>query len=77
MENELYKKLVELLYNNLYAKIILSALELDIFSNLEDEKTSGELSEKLLLDLINCNHFLNALYSMGLITKENKKYKNT
>lgn len=38
MENELYKKLVELLYNNLYAKIILSALERDIFSNLEDEK---------------------------------------
>lgn len=77
MENELYKKLVELPYNNLYAKIILSALERDIFSNLEDEKTSDELSEKLQLDLINCNHFLNALYSMGLITKENKKYKNT
>ncbi len=60
------------------SRILLSSFELDIFTNInESGTTSIQVSEKLGLDLHACERLLNALVSLGFLTKQNQLFFNT
>ncbi len=59
------------------AKLLLTAVELCIFTNLQEPKTAVEVAEMLGLHPINTEHFLNGLCACEWLTKENGKYFNS
>lgn len=59
-------------------RILLSAVELDIFTTLNnDQLTSKELSEKLKTNWKGTERLINALCGMGFLRKTTDKYSNT
>lgn len=59
-------------------KILLTAVKLDVFSALDHKsRTSGEVAHKLGADPRALALLLNALVSIGLLTKEGEHYQNT
>ncbi len=75
--DENIKKLVKYSYLNMYSHVLIAALDLNLFSNLKDFKTSSQIAKMMDLHEDNTKYFLNALYSMDFITKNDDKYKNT
>jgi SAM-dependent methyltransferase len=60
------------------SRILLSGFELDIFTNLEENGSKAiQISDKLNLDEHACERLLNALVSLGFLTKQNLLYFNT
>ena len=60
------------------SRIFLSAFELDIFSNIVESGTSSRvLAELLQLDDHACDRLMNALVSLGFLTKQNNAFFNT
>jgi SAM-dependent methyltransferase len=60
------------------SRIILSAFELGIFSIIRDRPmTSEAISESLRMNPRSADRFLNALVSIGLLTKINGQFSNT
>jgi len=60
------------------SRILLSGFELDIFTNIDDPgSTSYQIANKLHLDEHACERLLNALVSLGFLTKQNNLYFNT
>ncbi|MBI5854227.1 MAG: SAM-dependent methyltransferase, partial [Nitrospirae bacterium] len=59
-------------------KILLTAVKLDVFSALDRKsRTAGEVAHKVGADLRALALLLNALVSIGLLTKEGEHYHNT
>lgn len=71
------KKLLEIIYAPMYTKILFSAIELKIFSELKEEKTHIEVANKLDLHTDNTRYFLDTLTGMGFLEKKSGFYKNT
>jgi 16S rRNA G966 N2-methylase RsmD len=60
------------------SRILLSGFELDIFTSIEESGTlAGEVAGKLNLDLHACERLLNALVSLGFLSKLNGSFFNT
>jgi len=60
------------------SRILLSGFELDIFSNIDEAGTTGkQVAARLQLDNNACERLLNALVSMGFLTKKDHLYFNT
>jgi len=60
------------------SRILLSAFELDIFSNIDkDGKTCTQVADNLHLDEHACERLLNALVSMDFLAKRNNLFFNT
>jgi SAM-dependent methyltransferase/predicted transcriptional regulator len=60
------------------SRILLSAFELDIFTNIDESGSeSNQIASKLNLDKHACERLLNALVSLGFLTKKNKVFFNT
>jgi SAM-dependent methyltransferase len=60
------------------SRILLSAFELDIFTNIEESgTTNNKIAGKMHLDVHACERLLNALVSLGFLMKENKLFFNT
>jgi SAM-dependent methyltransferase len=60
------------------SRILLSGFELDIFTNLDESGTSNsEIVNKLHLNKHACERLLNALVSLGFLTKQNDLFFNT
>lgn len=60
------------------SRILLSAFELDIFSQIEESGTTNlQIVNKLHLDEHACERILNALVSLNLLTKQNQLFFNT
>jgi SAM-dependent methyltransferase len=60
------------------SRILLSAFELDIFTTIDKTGiTNRELATGLKLDEHACERLLNALVSLGFLTKENNLFQNT
>ena len=60
------------------SRILLSGFELDVFTNIEVPGTSNsQISANLHLDQHACERLLNALVSLGFLTKQNDLYFNT
>jgi SAM-dependent methyltransferase len=60
------------------SRILLSGFELDIFTSLEESgSTNNQIANKLHLDEHACERLLNALVSLGFLTKQNQLFFNT
>jgi SAM-dependent methyltransferase len=60
------------------SRILLSGFELDIFSNIDESGTTNyHISNNLHLDEHACERLLNALVSLGFLTKQNQLFFNT
>jgi predicted transcriptional regulator len=60
------------------SRILLSGFELDIFSNIDESgATSNQIANKLHLDVHACERLMNALVSLGFLTKQNHLFFNT
>lgn len=60
------------------SRILLSGFELDIFTNVEESgTTNNQIAHSLHLDVHACERLLNALVSLGFLTKQNNLFFNT
>ncbi len=60
------------------SRILLSGFELDIFTNLAESGTSSlQIADNLHLDEHACERLMNALVSIGFLTKQNELFFNT
>lgn len=60
------------------SRILLSGFELDLFTNIDESGTSNnQLAGSLQLDAHACERLLNALVSLGFLTKQNQLFFNT
>jgi SAM-dependent methyltransferase len=60
------------------SRILLSGFELDIFTNVaESGTTNNQIAANLHLDEHACERLLNALVSLGFLTKQNHLFFNT
>ena len=60
------------------SRIILTGFELDIFTNIDESGTTGmQIADHLHLDEHACERLLNALVSLGFLTKKNNLFFNT
>lgn len=60
------------------SRILLSGIELDIFSNIDESgTTNSQISNNLHLDEHACERLLNALVSLGILAKQNHLFFNT
>ncbi len=59
------------------SRVILSALELDVFTALGDGCDAEELAKRISTDSRATELLLNALVSLGLLQKENGTFRNT
>jgi len=60
------------------SRILLSSFELDLFTNInESGTTSIQIAENLHLNLHACERLLNALVSLGFLTKQGHLFFNT
>lgn len=71
------KKLLNLIYAPMYTKTLFAAIELNIFSELEENLSPSEVAAKLNLHPENTKHLLDALTGMALLEKEKGHYRNT
>jgi SAM-dependent methyltransferase len=60
------------------SRILLSGFELDLFTNIDESGSSNDqISTKLNLDHHACDRLLNALASLGFLTKKDPLFFNT
>jgi SAM-dependent methyltransferase len=60
------------------SRILLSSFELDIFTNIDESgTTNNQIANNLHLDTHACERLLNALVSLGFLTKQNHLFFNT
>lgn len=60
------------------SRILLSGFELDIFTNIEEAGSTGtQIATRLQLDVHACERLMNALVSLGFLSKENQLFFNT
>jgi predicted O-methyltransferase YrrM len=60
------------------SRILLSGFELDIFTNIDESGTTNDqITNNLHLDKHGCERLLNALVSLGFLTKQNHLFFNT
>ena len=60
------------------SRILLSGFELDVFTNIDETGTANsQIANNLHLDEHACERLLNALVSLGFLTKQNHLFFNT
>jgi predicted transcriptional regulator/predicted O-methyltransferase YrrM len=60
------------------SRVIITAAELDFFTRLDEKPaTAVELAKTMGLDLRATNRILDSLVALGLLEKQNNRYKNT
>ncbi|MEA5085128.1 MAG: methyltransferase [Lachnospiraceae bacterium] len=71
------KKLLDMIYAPMYTKTLFTAMELELFSELEEGKLFTEVAERLMLHPENTRLLLNVLTGMELLEKNEGRYCNT
>ena len=72
----IYEQLTTLPYLPAYQQLIYGAIELDVFSNLENPITTKELSKKMSWDESNTFNLLKGLYSLGYLKRNGDTFCN-
>ena len=72
----IYEQLTTLPYLPAYQQLIHGAIELDVFSNLENPITTKELSKKMSWDESNTFNLLKGLYSLGYLERNGDTFCN-
>jgi len=71
-------RILETRYGLFAAKTLMSAVDLDLFTELDDgPKSRVELEDRLDLHHRSSEDFLDALVSLGFLDREDGKYRNT
>lgn len=76
-EDASVKKLLDMIYAPMYTKTLFTAIQLKLFSVLEEGKLFTEVAERLMLHPENTRLLLNALTGMELLEKNETRYSNT
>jgi len=72
------RELREIVYNFRESRIILTALELELFTAVGDgAKTSADVSKIISSNIRATDRLMNVLCNMNLLEKENEKFSNT
>lgn len=71
------KKLLNMIYAPMYTKTLFSALELEVFFEMQADVLHTEVAERLNLHPENTRLLLNALAGMGFLEKTGRKYRNS
>ena len=72
------RELREIVYNFRESRIILTALELELFTAVGDgAKTSADVSKIISSNVRATDRLMNVLCNMNLLEKENEKFSNT
>ena len=72
------QELREIVYNFRESRIILTALELELFTAVGDgSKTSADVSKIITSNVRATDRLMNVLCNMNLLEKENEKFSNT
>ena len=72
----IYEQLTALPYLTAYQQLIQGAIELDVFSNLENPITTKELSKKMSWNEGNTFNLLKGLYSLGYLERKGDTFCN-
>ncbi|WDV46619.1 methyltransferase dimerization domain-containing protein [Clostridiaceae bacterium M8S5] len=72
-----YRYLFNIREGELRKKLLFSAIELDLFTHLEEFKSAKEIAEEMNYNIVNTEHILNALTSIDLLEKKSGKFKNS
>ena len=75
-KTNIYEQLTTLPYLPAYQQLIHGAIELDVFSNLENPITTKELSKKMSWDESNTFNLLKGLYSLGYLKRNGDTFCN-
>ena len=75
-KTNIYEQLTTLPYLTAYQQLIQGAIELDVFSNLENPITTKELSKKMNWDEGNTFNLLKGLYSLGYLERNGDTFCN-
>lgn len=75
-KTNIYEQLTALPYLTAYQQLIQGAIELDVFSNLENPITTKELSKKMNWDESNTLNLLKGLYSLGYLERNGDTFCN-
>ena len=75
-KTNIYEQLTTLPYLTAYQQLIQGAIELDVFSNLENSITTKELSKKMSWDESNTFNLLKGLYSLGYLERNGDTFCN-
>ncbi|HHU03033.1 MAG TPA: methyltransferase domain-containing protein [Christensenellaceae bacterium] len=75
-KTSIYEQLTTLPYLSAYQQLIQGAIELEVFSELEEPITVKELSEKMNWDEGNTFHLLKGLYSLGYLKRNGDTFCN-
>ena len=75
-KTNIYEQLTALPYLSAYQQLIQGAIELDVFSNLENPITTKELSKKMSWDESNTFNLLKGLYSLGYLERNGDTFCN-
>ena len=75
-KTNIYEQLTTLPYLTAYQQLIQGAIELDVFSNLENPITTKELSKKMSWDESNTFNLLKGLYSLGYLDRNGDTFCN-
>lgn len=70
----IWGQLVQLPFLNLYSKLLYSAMQLDVFSHLQEKRTAGELAKELDWHEKNTEYLLSALNSLGFLERDGENY---
>lgn len=72
-----FSTLYEIMTGPVQSKLLFVGMELKVFNQLKEPRSSREVAEALGTHLENTRLFLNGLTAMGLVTKSNHLYQNT
>ncbi len=75
--NQGFESLNRLFFDSIRKDLLMTGIDLDVFSLLSKSKTAESIAKLLNSDLQNTTHFLDALTAGGFIKKENGFYSNT
>ena len=66
----IYERLTALPYIHAYRQLIMGAVELDVFTQLETPVTAGELSGRMSWNEYNTLNLLKGLYGIGFLERD-------
>ena len=75
-KTNIYEQLTALPYLSAYQQLIQGAIELDVFSKLENPVTAKELSQKMNWNESNTLNLLRGLYSLGYLERKEDTFCN-
>ena len=72
----IYERLTALPYIHAYRQLIMGAVELDVFTQLETPVTAGELSGRMSWNEYNTLNLLKGLYGIGFLERDGDSFRN-